>query len=404
MPTEGWLRPLVARFPNRADVEDIVAPAYDSLSPVERYRYAMDHPRSFMNVVLSRNDFPPPPRSAEEVAERARTHLVAMVERGDYGELHEPALYVYRMAQEDRTQTGVVAGLSIDLVRDHHIRGHEAIIAERSADIATFFATTGVNASPVSLAAVVPEGFGVRLDAATHDEPVVDYRAEDGVTHQLWPLTNPAVIEELDSMVATAGVLYVTDGHHRVSASMVDADRMGGGTDSSLLGVIFPADEVQVLAYNRAVRLSPGFGDIQWHAIADRYEIRDAGAVGDDVVTDHGTFLVLAAGRWTRLVRRAQRPTDPVEALDVSLLHREVLPVLGVDSDDDPRLRYVIGKGGPARMALECEEDDVGFVMHEPAITELVAVADTARAMPAKSTYFYPKVRSGLVYVTRARP
>jgi len=215
---------------------------------------------------------------------------------------------------------------------------------------------------------------------------------------------DPDDLVEVEEATARIGAMYITDGHHRVAAASIEG--VGPGW---FLAILFPTDHLNALEYNRLVRLdhAPSAGRVT-RLLGPDWEATKLGPAGglDSLPRTRGDLAMLLDGVWHRLTFRGGRSEDPVERLDVSLLHDRILgPVFGVSSYEDPRLSYVVGGAspGPLERSLMAYPDGVGFSMHPAGIEEVMAVADAGRLMPPKSTWFTPKPRSGLFVVPWTR-
>ena len=238
------------------------------------------------------------------------------------------------------------------------------------------------------------------MDRLVEEPPIRDFAGIDGVRQRLWMITDPGELVEIREATARIGTMYITDGHHRVAASSMEG--VGPGW---FLAILFPTDHLNALEYNRLVRLeqAPSAGYVI-RSLGTGWEVTEIGPVGgvDARPGTRGDLSMLLDGVWYRLAFRGERSGDPVESLDVSLLHNLILgPVFGVPSYEDPRLSFVVGEGSLARLERNAMAypGGVGFAMHPAQFDEIIGVADAGRLMPPKSTWFTPKPRSGLFVV-----
>ena len=385
----------------RADrVSDIVAPQYDAIPQGGRYRFAVEHPDSFVNITLSSGDFPDPspPRSA--VASRATDHFEGMMGRGLFEAMPTRGFFLYELDTGGHRQSGIVGAVPVSCVAEGRVVGHEGTIADRVADLAAFFRSARLASSPVALAFNADRDHRRLMERLARPSPIRDFTGIDGIRQRLWTVDDPGDVAEVEEATARIGTMYITDGHHRVAAASMEG--VGPGW---FVAILFPTDHLHALEYNRLVRLGrvPSAGQVT-RSLRPDWETTELGRVGglEGLPRTRGDLAMLLEGVWHRLSFRGERPADPVEGLDVSLLHDRVLgPVFGVPSYEDPRLSYVVGGESPERLERSAiaYPGSVVFSMNPAGIEEIMAVADAGRLMPPKSTWFTPKPRSGLFVV-----
>jgi uncharacterized protein (DUF1015 family) len=402
------LEPFRALRPRPDLAERIAAPPYDVLSSEEAREMAATNPLSFLRVNKAEITFAPDvdPHS-QQVYDRARRNLEVLVEKGAMIREEVPRLYLYEQRMGSHVQAGFVAGASIDEYDDGRIRKHEHTKPDKVEDRARLIDTMDAQVGPVFLAFRARREIASLIDAIRASEPVYDFTADDGIGHRVW-----VIGDELERAVVRAfeavDLLYVADGHHRsASASRVRQLRMeanDGHTGSEpynfFLTVVFPDDQLRILDYNRIVKDLRGLTP---EALLDRlggsFEVEqtDRPAPGEP-----HTFGMHLDGRWYRLrARPGSFPgDDPVRSLDVAILQDNLLrPVLGIeDPRTDPRIDFVGGIRGLAELERRCASGwAVAFAMYPTSLAELFAVADAGQVMPPKSTWFEPKLRSGLL-------
>jgi len=382
------------------------------LTSAEAREATSGNPHSFLHVVKAEIDLDPglDPHD-ERVYARAGENFRNMIARGWLVRDPEPAFYVYRVESDGHSQTGILGAAGIDDYTRGLIRRHEHTRPAKELDRVRVGTAIRAHPGPVFLAyRGVPE-IGAWVEAATARPPHVRLCAPDGVVHTLWVVDGRTDCEQLARRFGDVERGYIADGHHRAAAAVrVNAELAAAATrrgaaapPSYFLAVYFPAEELRILPYDRIVR---GGGDArpgEWigrlQAAGFRVE-----ATAEARPHERGTFgMYLGAGRWVRL--RPPGPVeasgDPVERLDVSILNERVLrSVFGIDDPrTDPRLDHA---GGPDSLrGLEREVDSgravAAFALHATSIEDVLAVADADRVLPPKSTWFHPKLRSGLV-------
>jgi len=403
------LHPFCALRPPTALAAEVACDPYDVISTEEARERAAGRPRSFLHVVRSEIDLPPETDChAEAVYRMADANLRRFVAEGTLVQDGTPAVYVYRQTREGISQTGLVACVEVEQYRTGEIRKHEKTRPDKEDDRTRHMLVTACHAEPVFLCFRdhVFEGRSLadRLASATRSPPLFDFVAADGVAHTGWPVADPA-----DFLKAAGSLerLYIADGHHRSAgadraAAACQQARGGRHTGEEeygrFLAVIFPHDQLRILPYNRVVR---DRGGLSPDSLLER--LRTVGAVRPaeaGTPARAGEVLVYLAGGWWLLAFAADSidRDDPIASLDVSLLQDRVLgPILGIgDPRTDPRIEFVGGIRGTAELERRAGRDGVAFSMHATSADELLRVADAGEIMPPKSTWFEPKLRSGL--------
>lgn len=403
----------VRPVPNRA--AEVACEPYDIVTTAEARTLAEGKPASFLRVVRSEIELPDSTDPYDPaVYERARRNLEAFISQGVLIRDPEPRFYVYRLSVAGRRQAGLVACVDVDDYRSGRIRIHEKTRPDKEDDRVRHMLATRSHAEPVLLAVRDAPGFAALLAADMNERPLYHFVARDGVTHTLWHAHHAA--DHVDVFRETP-VVYVADGHHRSAgadrvAREVDegrAPRGEGEEHRRFPAVIFPAEQLVILPYHRLVKdlrnLTPA-------AFLER--LRACGSVSPTTAQapeSRGTVCVYLAQRAdpgpSRGLWYLWRPSpallegrDAVARLDVSVLQDLVLgPVLGIDDPRrDKRISFVGGSAGPSELMRQVDSGDaaVAFSMFATGMDELLAVADSNQIMPPKSTWFDPKLRSGL--------
>ena len=388
----------------------VASPPYDVVSTEEARRLADGEPLSFLHVVRPEIDLPPgTDPHAPEVYAKGAENLRRLIEDGVLIREARPALYLYRQTMGDHVQTGVVAGASVDEYEAGLIKKHEHTRRAKEDDRTRHVEALGANTGPVFLTYRARPEIDAMVERLTRAEPVYDFTAEDGVRHTVWVVDGPA---DRDALVAAFGEvpeLYVADGHHRSAAAVrvraarraANPDHTGNEPYNFFLSVIFPHDQMRILDYNRVVRDLAGMTrDAFLDRVRERFHVEPA---DNPRPTRPHTFGMYLDGRWYRL--RALPGTfpedDPVRSLDVAILQENLLaPVLGIgDPRTDDRIDFVGGIRGLGELERRVGSGEwaVAFAMYPTSIEQLFAVADAGLVMPPKSTWFEPKLRSGLI-------
>ena len=384
----------------------VAAVPYDVVSRNEAAELARDNRYSFLHVGRSDIDLPEQidPHDPRIYA-KAREALDRFLAEGVLVKDREPGLYLYRQIMDGRAQTGIVGCVHIDDYGSDLIRKHEKTRPDKEDDRTRHVLTLNAHAEPVFLAYRGRTEIDVLTESVVTTEPLYDFTAPDRVRHTVWQVGDPGLWTESFGAVPHA---YVADGHHRsASAWRAGLERRaanprhrGDEEYNWFLAVLFPASQLTILPYNRVVR------DLAGKTPAQVLQaLRDVGHVS---ATEHpraprpGTFGVYLAGAWHRLELEDESidRQDPIGSLDVSLLQDRVLaPLLGIgDPRTDKRLDFVGGIRGTAELErrVDSREMAIAFSLYPTTVEQLMAVSDAGAVMPPKSTWFEPKLRSGL--------
>jgi uncharacterized protein (DUF1015 family) len=402
------IRPFRALRPIPARAAAVSTPPYDVVSTEEASAYAAGNPNSFFHVSRPEIDLPdatdPHADAVHALGARALANFRA---EGTLFEEEAPSLYLYRLTMGGHAQTGLVACCAVDDYDADRIKKHEKTRPDKEDDRTRHLLALSAHDEPVFLTCAPHPGFAERAADAARAEPLYDFTAPDGVRHALWRIdeTQPWV-----EAFAAIAALYVADGHHRTAAaSRARAElraRAAGGARAwtgeeqanFFPAVIFPADEVRILPYNRVIRdagaLTP---DALVAAAGARFEVS---ADAPPTPERKGRISMYARGKWWGLAPRAGTfdPRDPVASLDVQVLQDNLLAkVIGIaDPRTDPRIDFVGGIRGTAELEKRAGAHGAAFSMFPVSVGELMAIADAGKLLPPKSTWFEPKLRSGL--------
>ena len=399
------LRPFRAVRPAPELAARVASVPYDVVSREEAAALARDNPHSFLHVGRSDIDLPADvdPYDARIYA-RAREALDGFLADGTLLRDPAPALFLYRQVMHGRAQTGVVGCVHIDDYERDVIRKHEKTRQDKEDDRTRHVLTLNANAEPVFLTYRGQGELDALAERVTGTRPLYDFTAEDGVRHTVWR------IPEADPFVRAFGAVphaYVADGHHR-SASAWRAGkelraRYPDRTDAEyewFLAVLFPAEQLRILPYNRLVKDLNGLSPTQ--TLARLARIGMVTPTDDAVPPGAGAFCFYLMGAWYRLVLDPATidRRDPIASLDVSLLQDRVLgPIFGIgDPRTDKRIDFVGGIRGTAELERRVDSGEmaIAFSLHPTTVDQLMAVSDAGQIMPPKSTWFEPKLRSGL--------
>jgi len=394
--------PFRALRPAPGLAERLMSPPYDVVDVEEARAYADGDPDSFLRVSRPEIDLPASvdPHS-DEVYAHGRANLDDFVARGVLVRDDEPTYSVYRQVMGEVVQTGVVAAVAVEDYDAGRVRIHEFTRPDKEDDRVRHIEALDAQDEPVFLLSPRSADVDHVVSRVVTRDPAVDVVTRDGVAHTLWIVDHPAEVAALHRAFADVGDLYVADGHHRsAAASRVHAIRRGT-EDARFLAVVFPIDDVHVMAYNRVVADLNGLSVEELLVALDEMGFDLSPASGAVTPKAPHEFGVHVDGDWFRARARDVDDSDPLGRLDVAVLQERVLaPLLGID---DPRTDARIAFVGGIRGAKEIERlvaegrAAVGFTLCPTSTRDLVAVADAGEVMPPKSTWFEPKLASGLV-------
>jgi len=383
---------------------EIVAPPYDVVTTDEARARAAGKPKSFLHVSRAEIDLPAGTDAhSDEVYSRAAQNLSALIDGGAMVKSARPTYFVYRMHMAGHSQTGLACGASLAAYAAGTIHRHELTRPDKEDDRVKHMVALDAQTGPVLLAYRPDAALAQVLDDITGRAaaPEIDVTADDGVRHILWAVEDQASLDNIQRAADMLVHLYIADGHHR-SAAAARVAKARGETAGRFLAVLFPSDELFILAYNRVVRDLGSLSEVEFLARLDeKYIVTPADApVQPGQPTQIG--LCLKSG-WRKLERRdPPSPKAPTEdRIDVALLMSDILkPLLAIkDPRTDPRLDFVGGADVLEKMAKRVSSGAAaaGFALYPTAMDELMAVADSGEIMPPKSTWFEPKLADGLI-------
>ncbi|SCZ80245.1 DUF1015 domain-containing protein [Pseudobutyrivibrio xylanivorans] len=401
--------PFKAIRPTKEEAATIAALPYDVYSRKEAYEKVKEQPGSFLAIDRPETQFAEDvDMYSDAVYNKAAEMLNQWISDGRFIQDTDDFYYVYELTMDGRSQTGIVACASIDDYQNSVIKKHENTRAEKEQDRIRHVDTCSAQTGPIFLAYKADSTISGVVSKIKSRQPQYDFTAEDGIRHRCW------VIDKMmdKALIATAfdkmNSIYIADGHHRAASAVKvglkrreDNPGYTGKEDFNFfLSVLFPDEELKIYDYNRVVK--------DLNGLAPEELLEELDSIVDIVETSESPIRPAKKGQWSMLleetwylcqVKPELMVDDPVEGLDVSLLQNLVLePLFGIqDPKTDDRIDFVGGIRGLEELERRCNSDcKIAFAMYPTSIQELFDVADAGLLMPPKSTWFEPKLRSGL--------
>ncbi len=406
------IRPFMAIRPTAQFAKNVAALPYDVMNSEEARKMVEGNPYSFLHIDKAEIDLPVGTDIyAPEVYAKAKENLDRMVQEGVFDQDLLPNLYIYRLTMNGKSQTGLVCCTSVDEYLDGTIKKHELTRADKEADRIRHVDTLNANTGPIFLAYKQNDYAKSIIDGWTAIvPPVYDFVSDDGIGHTVWVIDSDTEIGMLVESFQAVENLYIADGHHRnASAVNVALKRRlekpyfnGEEEFNYYLSVLFCKDELYVMDYNRVVKDLNGYNAEGFLAeIGKKFDVTPYNGEGPYHPEALHTFGLYLEGKWYKMAAKAEIiQDDPVLGLDVSILQKELLePVLAIgDPRTDKRIDFVGGIRGLEELErrVDSGEMKLAFSMFPTSMDELMAVADEGLTMPPKSTWFEPKLRSGL--------
>ena len=400
--------PFAAYRPDKKVVDVVAALPYDVYKRAEAKAFVDEHPKSFLRIDRPETQFPDTQDMyAQEVYDKAKEMLDADMADGTYISDEAPVYYIYELIMNGRSQTGIVAVVSVDDYIDGTIKKHENTLAAKEQDRINHIYNLNAQTGPIFLAYRDRNVINEVVNRVKQGEKTYGFTADDGVTHNVWLISDAADIEAIKSEFEAENRIYIADGHHRaasaVKVGLKKREENPGYTGDEdfnfFLSVLFPESELEILPYNRVVKDLNGLSKDEFLAkLGEVCDVTEAAEAYQPAVK--GEFGMFLDDKWYKLtIHDDLKSDDPVEGLDVSLLQNYVLePVLGIeDPRTDKRIDFVGGIRGLGELERRVNVDmTVAFSMYPTSINELFEVADAGLLMPPKSTWFEPKLRSGI--------
>ncbi|MCI6191325.1 MAG: DUF1015 family protein [Clostridium sp.] len=407
------VRPFKGIRPIKELASKIAALPYDVMNSEEAREMVKGNPYSFLHVDRAEIDLDPSIDVHDtKVYEKARDNLNKMISDGEYMQDENPCLYIYRQTMNGRAQTGLVFCASIDEYINNTIKKHEFTRADKEQDRINHVDYCNANTGPIFLTYKEHDIASAIINAWTSSnekrEPVYDFVSEDGIGHTVWVIDNPIIVDEIVDMFKEVENLYIADGHHR-SASAVkvgikrrqeNPNYTGEEEFNYFLAVAFPDNDLMVMDYNRVVKDLNGLTvDELIKKLEEKFVVTESKEQVKP--SKKHTFGMFVEDKWYLLEAKdgIYNAEDPIDSLDVAILQNNVLtPILGIeDVRTSDRIDFIGGIRGIGELEKRVHSDmKIAFSMYPTEVHDIMNVADIGEVMPPKSTWFEPKLRSGL--------
>lgn len=404
-----YVKPFYCIRPKKEAAEAVAALPYDVYNRTEARAETKQNPLSFLNIDRAETQFDDSVGIYEDcVYDKASELLEGMIGDGTFVTESEPCFYLYELTMGGHTQTGIVGCSSVDDYLSGIVKRHENTREDKELDRIRHVDVTNAQTGPIFLAYRKRDALKKLTEEVKKEAALYDFTSPDGVRHRVFRISGAERIERIGKEFEEIPCTYIADGHHRAASAVKVAlkrreenpEYTGIEEFNTFLSVLFPDDELEILPYNRVVK------DLNGHSAADfletikgKFQVKEIGTQAY-VPAEKMAFGMFFAGNWYELKAKAEIcVTDPVKGLDVSVLQDYLLtPVLGIgDPRTDKRIEFIGGIRGTKELERRVSTDmEVAFSMYPTSMEELLHVADAGLLMPPKSTWFEPKLRSGL--------
>ena len=404
------LKPFKAVRPKDEYASEVGALPYDVMNSEEAREMVKDKPYSFLHVDKAEVDLPQGiDIYSAEVYEKAKENLDALSENGICKQDEKPMLYIYCQIMNGREQTGIVGCTAVDDYINNVIKKHEFTRADKEADRIRHVDTLDANTGPIFLTHRENKTVSdITENWKNTHTPCYDFVSDDGVSQTVWVIDDTEVIDTLVKEFAEIPYLYIADGHHRcASAVRVGQRRRGEGEYDKnaefnfFLSVIFPCDQLKIMDYNRVIAdLNGNTSEEFIEKMSEKFVVEEA-ETSPYAPQERHTFGMYLDNKWYKVTAKPEfiNENDPVLCLDVSILQNNLItPILNItDPRTDKRIDFVGGIRGLGELERRCKEGmKLAFAMYPTSLNELMDIADAGQVMPPKSTWFEPKLLSGL--------
>lgn len=402
------VKPFSAYRPRKDIVSDVAALPYDVYNRAEAKEVVSANPLSFLRIDRAETAFDESVDTyAPCVYAKAKELLEDMIDKGEYVLDTQDMYYIYELTMDGRKQTGIVACASIDDYMNGVIKKHENTRADKEVDRITHVDTCNAQTGPIFLAYRAQANIDAVVDNIKKNEPEYSFTSEDGITHRVWLISEPEDVNTIKVSFDGLKDIYIADGHHRAASAVkvgikrrdANPNTLGDEEYNFFLSVLFPHNQLKILPYNRVIKDLNGLSKEEFfQQISNCFDVVPVDeAYSPEAKCSFGMYL---DGQWYKLTAKESIiKDDPVDGLDVSILQDNLLgPILGIeDPRTDKRIDFVGGIRGLGELEKRATTDMcLAFSMYPTSIEELFDVADANMLMPPKSTWFEPKLRSGI--------
>lgn len=409
------LKPFRGYRPPAEIAKDLASRPYDVLNSREARMEAGDNPYCFLRVVKPEVELPEDTHLySEQVYNKARANFLAFIEKAYLVQDPKPQYYVYAQRWNDKIQYGIVGCAGVEDYLNGRIKKHELTRPDKEEDRMKHVRVVNANAEPVFFTYPANREIDSIVADVVKAEPVYDFVADDGFGHQFWVVDSDALIDKLEQLFAGVPAFYVADGHHRTAAAALvgkekkdhNPNHTGEEAYNFFMAVLFPDDQLTIIDYNRVVKDLNGLSKDDFLVLVDKnFLVEEAGsqAFRPGQLHEFGMYL---EGVWYSLTAKPGtfNDADPIGVLDVTILSTLILDeILGIkDLRTDKRIDFVGGIRGLEELEKRVDSGEmaVAFALYPVTMKQLMDIADTGNIMPPKTTWFEPKLRSGLVVHT----
>ena len=402
------VKPFLCVRPKQELVSRVAALPYDVYNRQEACDEVKKEPLSFLKIDRAETQLDNTVDTYDtRVYAKAKELLEGMIADGTFIIDEVAAYYIYELTMDGRIQTGIVACASIDDYNNNVIKKHENTRADKEIDRITHVDTCNAQTGPIFLAYRANSVINNEVEKVRKDVPIYDFISDDKIKHTVWKISDIASIEKIQSAFANINEIYIADGHHRAASAVKvglkrrEANPAFTGKEeyNFFLSVLFPDEQLMIMPYNRVVKDLNGHSkEVFLEKVSENFTVEKK--IGKVTPLKKATFGMYLYHEWYLLTACEKIISDdPVKGLDVAILQDNLLaPILGIiDPKTDKRIDFVGGIRGLEELERRAEDDmKIAFSMYPTTIGELFAVADAGKLMPPKSTWFEPKLRSGI--------
>ena len=398
--------------PVRGKVNLVASRPYDVINSEEAKIEAGDNVHSFLHVVKPEIDLPDDvDHYSPLVYEKGRDNFEKLLKDGMFFQDKDEYLYIYQLTMDGRTQTGIVGCASVDDYLNNVIKKHELTRPDKEEDRKNHVRISNINAEPVFFAYPNMKELDAEVNKIVATKPEYDFTTEDAIRHALWVVSDSGTVKNIIDLFAKLPATYVADGHHRTAAAALvgkerreaNANHTGKEEYNFFLAVHFPDNQLQIMDYNRVVKDLNGLSEEDFlNRLRMNFDVEEKGSAiyKPNAIHNFGMYL---NHKWYSLTAKpgTYNDSDPIGVLDVTILSEQVLaPILNIkDLRTDKRIDFVGGLRGLGELErrVNSGEMKVAFALYPVTMKQLIDIADTNNIMPPKTTWFEPKLRSGLV-------